>query len=63
MKEKIVDGISWNVDWATKVGKADFVKDGHANYHYQHIPEDKRKQVLENLYDILVPPVFKKKSG
>lgn len=51
-----IDGVSYNVDHAKKVGKDVFVK-SNLKVHFQHLADQEQEPALGKVFDQLVAPI------
>ena len=51
-----IDGVSYNVDHAKKIGKTEFVK-SNVRTHFDHLSDEDATAQLSKVYDQLVAPI------
>jgi hypothetical protein len=56
IETKRIDGVSYNVDHAKKIGKDAFVK-SNLQTHFQHLTGEEATAALSQVYDQLVAPI------
>lgn len=55
-KAKTVDGVSYNVDHAKKIGKDAFAASPEFATHFPDMPDDQRKKILGDVFDKITAP-------